>query len=356
MSSSAAALALVAIGALIIALVWLVMRMSSELGQLRVDLRGASERLSSLQQAQGDAVQRIGGLSAHSLESFAELRTLSAGLAEAASSTRRGLGEAEKALASLSAQAKAEYDRFSDTSVAIRRLEMIIAGTQSKGAAGESIIDHVFSTLPVEWQVRNFRFEDKHVEFGLRLPNGLIVPIDCKWPATTLVEAFATATDISEQRAIKKQIQDVVLQKAAEVTKYIHPAVTVPFGVAVIPDSVFDLCATVQTEALRSNVVLVSYSMFVPYLLLVFHMSLKSTHSLDLQKLQAFVDTISASAKDIQDEIESRFSRSITMLENSRDAMRAHLGRIQGSVTALAVSHLPAVAPTPRLEQGPPPN
>ena len=51
---------------------------------------------------------------------------------------------------------------------AIRRLETVIAGTQSKGAAGENILDVVFSKLPAEWQVRNFPVGNKSVEFGLR--------------------------------------------------------------------------------------------------------------------------------------------------------------------------------------------
>jgi DNA recombination protein RmuC len=38
----------------------------------------------------------------------------------------------------------------------IRRLEAVIAGTHSKGIAGENILDAVFSMLPVEWQVRIF--------------------------------------------------------------------------------------------------------------------------------------------------------------------------------------------------------
>ncbi|MCI0397296.1 MAG: DNA recombination protein RmuC [Chloroflexi bacterium] len=75
---------------------------------------------------------------------------------------------------------------------ALRRLEAIIAGTQTKGLAGENIIDLVFSQLPADWQARNFRVGNKVVEFALRLPNKLVLPIDSKWPATYLLEQFVS--------------------------------------------------------------------------------------------------------------------------------------------------------------------
>ncbi|HUW96323.1 MAG TPA: DNA recombination protein RmuC, partial [Anaerolineae bacterium] len=97
-------------------------------------------------------------------------------------------------LAELQAYTKA-YNRAREdlerrTADSVRRLEMVIAGTQTKGAAGENILEAVFANLPPEWQVRNFRVGDKAVEFGLRLPNNLILPIDSKWPATHLLEQF----------------------------------------------------------------------------------------------------------------------------------------------------------------------
>jgi DNA recombination protein RmuC len=164
------------------------------------------------------------------------------------------------------------------------------------------------------------------------------MPIDSKWAATHLLEQFIQAENIQEQQKIKKSIEDVVLQKAKEVKKYIEPSVTVNFGVAVIPDAVYDLCSGIQSEAFQLNVVLVSYSMFVPYLLLVFQTILRSSQSIDLQKLDLYLQTTQESMKALQDEIEGRFSRAITMMSNSRDEMRAHISKVNGSLTGLQIS------------------
>jgi DNA recombination protein RmuC len=141
--------------------------------------------------------------------------------------------------------------------------------------------------------VRDFRIGGKSVEFALRLPNNLIMPIDSKWAATNLLEEFVSTDDIQEQLRLKKAIEDVLLQKAKEVRKYIDPSVTVNFGVAVVPDAVYDLGIGVQPEIFQLNVVLISYSMLVPYLLLVFQMN------------------------------------------NSRDDMRTYLGKLSSSLTGL---------------------
>jgi DNA recombination protein RmuC len=261
-------------------------------------------------------------------------------LSEAASAIRERLAEVHAML-------RSRQEVEGRTAESIRHLEMVIAGTQSKGAAGENIIDAVFAQLPADWQVRNFRVSNKIVEFGLRLPNNLILPIDSKWPATNLIERFLECDQQDERRRIKVEIERVVLNKAREVRRYLDPNVTVDFGIAAVPDAVFDLCSSVQCEALQMNVVLVGYSMFVPYLLLVFQMALKTSHDIDLDKLAAYLRDVEASVAQLQEEVDGRLARAITMLTNSRNDMTQHLGRITSRLTGvqLHTAESPALRP-----------
>ena len=241
-------------------------------------------------------------------------------------------------LTELQAYARARHDLERQTAKSIRRLEAVIAGTQTKGAAGENIMELVFAKLPPEWQVRNFRVGNKTVEFGLRLPNNLLLPIDSKWPATNLLEEFAGCDDPSEQQRLKARIESAVLSKAREVKKYIDPNITVNFGVAAVPDAVYELCSGVQADLFQSNVVLISYSMFFPYLLLVFQTMLKTSQSIDLQRLDAYLQSAQNSVEVLQDEIEGRFSKAITMLTNSRNDMSVHLSKVSSGLTSLQIS------------------
>ncbi len=247
-------------------------------------------------------------------------------------------------LTELRSYVQARQDMERRTMESIRRLETVIAGTQSKGAAGENILEAVFARLPPEWQLRNFRVGNKTVEFGLRLPNGLVLPIDSKWTATALLERFAAARDVAEQQRLKRRIEREVLHKAQEVQKYLDPRLTTTFGVAVVPDAIYDLCTGIQAEAFRLNVVLISYSLFVPYLLMVFQTTLKSAHSIDMQKLEAYLADVQEHLDRLQGELEGRFSRAIRMLTNSRNEMSTHLSQIRGGLTGLQVS-APAAAP-----------
>ncbi len=314
--------------------------------KVEVELRGLAERVSSVEKNQAAANQGINGLATGLAQTEASIATrvgsvqqqstdslhrVSAELADRFAQIQKELGE-------LQSSAKARRDIEQVTADSIRRLEAVIAGTQSKGSAGENILEAVFARLPVEWQVRNFTVGGRPVEFGLRLPNNLILPIDSKWAATGLLEQFTAAGDPAEQHRLKKDIEKAVLQKAREVKKYIDPSVTMMFGVAVVPDAVYDLSSGVQTEAFQLNVVLVSYSMFVPYLLLVFQMVLRTSQNIDLQKLDAAVHTAQDHIKSLQDELDGRYSRAITMLNNSRDDMRAHMSQVASALTSLQIS------------------
>ena len=315
------------------------------MGLLNTEVRGLTERISTVENTQNEVQRGVGTLTTDSISALSELKTLTNRLGEATAVMRSELAMAKTDLTALHSHVRSRQEMDIQMSDSIRRLETIIAGTQSKGSAGENILDVVFGKLPQEWQVRNFKISGKVVEFGLRLPNDLILPIDSKWTATNLLEKFIACEDMEEKQRIKRDMEGAVLLKAKEVKKYIDPNVTVNFGVAVIPDSVFDLTYAIQSEAFRMNVVLVSYSMFVPYLLLVFQTMLRTAQSVDVQKLEAYLQTVQESTQAIQEELNGRFSRAITMLSNSRDDMRAMISQASSSLTALQFSEIQPEVP-----------
>ena len=248
------------------------------------------------------------------------------------------LTQVHSGLAELRAYVRARHDVERQTMDSIRRLETVIAGTQTKGSAGENIVEAVFAKLPPEWQLRDFTIDNKTVEFGLRLPNQLILPIDSKWAATNLLEAFVDAESLREQQRLKKQIERAVLHKAREVRKYLHPSLTTPFGVAVVPDAVYDLCAGIQAEVFSLNIVLISYSLFTPYLLMVFQTVLKSGQSVDLHKLEAYLNSVEENLDALQGELEGRYSRALRMLTNAGNEMRTQLSQLRGGLSGIQVS------------------
>jgi DNA recombination protein RmuC len=308
--------------------------LASGLARADAEIKAMSERVEKVERAQNQTNQGISSLNT----GLAKADTLTKSIAEAAEAIRTQLSNAKSDIASLQTLVKAKQEVEQQTAEVVKRLDAIIAGTQTKGAAGENILEHVFSKLPIDWQVRNFRVGDKYVEFGLRLPNNLVLPIDSKWTATNLLEQFASCEDIQEQQRLKNEISKAVLHKAREVRKYVDPNLTMTFGVAAVPDAVYDLCSECHAEAFKMSVVIISYSMFVPYLLLVFQTVLKTGASIDLQRLEGFLHSVQENVKSLQDELEGRLSRSITMLGNSRDEMRVQLGKVVAGLTSIQIN------------------
>lgn len=290
------------------------------------ELRGLIERVRTVEQGQAQVGQNVSSLP----------HTMTTSLSGVTSSLQSEIAQVLSGLAEVRSQNRDRLVLEQMVADSIRRLESVIAGTQTKGAAGENIVGLMFSKLPADWRVPNFTVAGKTVEFALRLPNNRILPIDSKWPATGLIERFIASEDIAEQARLKAQIEDEVLRKAREVKKYVDGHQTVDYGVAVVPDAVYDLCPSVQSRCfIEHGVVLVAYSMFIPYVLLVVQTTLKTSQNIDLEKLETHLRGVEKGVRTLQQEIDGRFSRAMTFLENSRADMKAQLDRMDSSLTHL---------------------
>jgi DNA recombination protein RmuC len=125
----------------------------------------------------------------------------------------------------------------------------------------------------------------------------------------------------------------------------LDPNLTSSFGIAAVPDAVFDLCSQVQVYIMKLDVVLISYSMFIPYLLLVFQTILENSKEVDYQQLEIYLQSTRTYLDALQNELDGRFSKAITMLGNTRDDMKVHLGKLSSGLNSIkvqsALSHLP---------------
>lgn len=308
------------------------------LGDLRVELQGLRSNVEHIAEAQRTLQGDVGRVQT----SLATSGAVTTGLKDAADKISAELGKTREGVARLQEAQRARQEMETSTAESIRRLEAVIAGTASKGSAGENIVDLVFSRLPVEWQVRDFRVGNKTVEFGLRLPNGLVLPIDSKWPATGLIEKMVHEEDPQKAAQLKREVHQAVRGKMREVQRYLEPNLTYAFAVAVVPDAVFDVSSEVQAEAYQMKVVLVGHSMFVPYLLLVFQTVLASSHDVDLERLGQALRNAEHHLREISDEVEGRLSRGLAMVANSRDGLRGQVSQVQSllvQVERLADAH-----------------
>jgi DNA recombination protein RmuC len=76
----------------------------------------------------------------------------------------------------------------------------------------------------------------------------------------------------------------------------------------------------------------------VPYLLLVFQTILKTSQSIDMQRLDAYLRSADENIQTAQGELEGRFSRALTMLTNSRDELSVLLSKVRSGLTSVQIS------------------
>lgn len=310
------ALLLLAIG-LLIALLGVLLRWRASVERQFAALKDSQQRAEERQLAQGEFAHEMKGwlsssqqVQQHVSQHLQQLR--------AAFDERRRLDEANRQ--------------------SLSRLEEIIAGTASKGSAGENILHEVFQQLPQDMVVRRVRIGGGEVEYALQLTNQKLLPIDSKWGSTSLLEEFERATDEHERDRLREDIDAGVTKHVLQVEKYIDPTLTVPWAVAVIPDAAYRLVRKAHVEAQRRHVFIVSYSLAVPYLLSFFHLSMQYNRSVDLEQLATHLADIQRTVEQMTSLLENNFERAGKMIQNGAAEYRQLLGRVRGSVTAITTS------------------
>jgi len=200
-------------------------------------------------------------------------------------SIQRDLLQAQNLVSQLRVELGERKKRDDEVAAAVRHLEAVLAGTPSKGAAGENILAEAFSQFPPGMVERNYRVGGKVVEFALVLGDGRRMPIDSKWPATSALERLMNEPDPEQRRRAAAEIQAAIKRKAREVSQYIDPRSTTDKAVAAVPDAAYAHCRELAFDAYRQGVILMPYSMLVPYVLNLYNLHLKYSRSVDVEAL-----------------------------------------------------------------------
>jgi len=221
----------------------------------------------------------------------------------------------------------------------LRRLESVIAGSSTRGAAGENILEETLKHLPPEMLQRNVWVGGKVVELALRLPGGKLLPIDSKWVSNNALEQLAEpGLDAPRRAQLTAQVEREVERRVREVSQYIDPATTSPFVLAVIPDAAYDVCRGAIVGAHQRHVMVVGYTMALPYLLTLYQLHLQFARSVDMEKLQSALIDVERHLDTLESVLENKLQRAVTMLQNAYGEGKQVSARIRASAQSVQVS------------------
>jgi len=237
-------------------------------------------------------------------------------------------------------QERAARERVDDEArQSLRKLEAVIAGSSTRGVAGENILEEAIRHLPPDMVARNHHVRGKVVEFAIRMPGGKVMPIDSKWPSSSALAELADPECSTERRgALVQQAEREVEKRVREVAQYIDPNTTTPWALASVPDAAYLICRHAFAEAHRQHVIIVGYSMTMPYLLALYQMHLQFGRTVDLDNLQAALMDIERQLGSLEEVLENRLQRAVTMLTNAYNEGKLVSARIRASTHRIQTS------------------
>jgi DNA recombination protein RmuC len=266
-------------------------------------------------------------------------------LASAAAEARHGQEEqawqaiqrVEQDLAQIREVQAAERQRWAtedDAFKALQRLTAVMLGSATSGAAGERVAQERLEALPPQWRVTNHTVNGKTVEFAVRLPDGLFLPIDSKVVAQAELDALDREPDPKRREQLEREVQRKVLEKAAEVRKYVDER-SAGFAIAAVSDALYRLSGPVLPEAYqRHRALIVPYSLLIPFVLMVYEQH-RHGGDLDAARLGRLLADAQAHLESAAQVLNGHLSGALIQLGNARDKLSRELTAAAGGLDQL---------------------
>ena len=169
----------------------------------------------------------------------------------------------------------------------LNKLNRYLSGGTLAGKFGEwsleAIIKDIFHTNQFIANAEVIPGSGKRVEFVIKLPEGLMLPIDAKFPSG-LFDNYLYASDINDPQLVKKSIDEIkrhVQNDAKDInSKYMQSGITIELGVMYIPSEslmqLIDSIGSLREEIFRDHRVLImGHNSLAAYLISI-HMGFRT--------------------------------------------------------------------------------
>jgi DNA anti-recombination protein RmuC len=328
------------LGVIVVLLVLLLIKLTGQrrAGMLDTTLSTLLDSLRDLSALQSQ-VANLTGTQATTVQNIAKIEVALKGLetkvaetsGDVKSALSRDVSDARKVLAELKAKFEEQSRREDEMHAITRRIERVLVGARTRGESGENILADAFAEFPPEMMDRNFRVGGKVVEYAIVLPNRKRLPIDSKWSGVETIERIQKESDPDRIKRLEADIEREIDKKVKEVASYIDPAATGNIAIAAVPDSVYGICKKAHVDAFRKGVLLMAYSMVVPYVLALYHLHLQMARSVDFENVDAYATKIERSLDEIDKVLENRVARAGTMATNAYTECKQIVGSIRAA-------------------------
>ena len=258
-----------------------------------------------------------------------------AGVDAAADRLQARLDQTAAAVSDLAVRFEERRRLEEEVAGAAGRIERLVAGSWSKGRAGENLLAAALEEFPPDLVVRDFTLGGRVCEFALCLPDGKVLPIDSKWPGGEALARLDDSSDPAAREVLRRRVEAQVCAHIREVGGYVDASLTAPLAVMAVPDAVYACCRRAHRLAKEAGVLIVSYSLAVPVLLAVWQLYGAYAREVDQSQLLARIHEVSCHLREMGDRVEGQLARGLKMAGNAAVELRALVAGAQASVGAM---------------------
>ena len=167
------------------------------------------------------------------------------------------------------------------------KLNRYLSGGTLAGKFGEwsleAIVQDIFPPNQFEKNAEVITGSGKRVEIVLKMPEGLLLPIDAKFPSG-LYDNYLASIQQSDERSVKKSIDDIrrhVIKDAIDIKeKYVQTGITIDLGVMYIPSEslmqLIDSIDNLREQIFRDSRVLIMGPNSLAAYLISLHMGFRT--------------------------------------------------------------------------------
>ena len=240
--------------------------------------------------------------------------------------------DSKESLRDLDKAVERQETKLSDLSLEIQsfqdplsKLNRYLSGGALAGTFGEwaldAIIKDIFHPNQFIENAEVISGSGKRVEFAIKLPEGLLLPIDAKFPSG-LYDNYLSAVDSSNSQSTKTAIDAIrrhVINDANDInSKYIQSGITIELGIMFIPSEslmqLIDSISDIREQIFRDNRVLIMGPNSLAAYLISVHMGFRTL------AINEKASEIMKEFGKLKKEFEN-FSNSTAELQKKADAM-----------------------------------
>jgi hypothetical protein len=127
-----------------------------------------------------------------------------------------------------------------------------------------------------------------------------------------------------------------VRTRIREMAKYLDPERTLSLGMLAVPDAVHALTPETHAEGWRDGVLVVPYSLALPFVLVLYRLAVRLGAAPESDELRSRLAGLAESLRRMDETVEGRVSRGLVQIANARDDLRAEVAGARRSAERLA--------------------